>query len=194
MSELLQALFRETHVKQLLPQMICGKLVANLLSMLSNTLKPSCILEVGTFTGYSALSMVEGLAPNGKLITIDINEELQTLQEKYFAASGHSEKIERLLGDARELIPELPGPFDLVFIDADKENYVSYYNMILPKLSQGGYILADNALWSNKVLDESETDKETRGLRAFNKLVQSDESVENILLPLEDGLMMIRKK
>lgn len=191
--ELLQALNRETHVKQLLPQMLCGNQVGMLLRMLSKTIEPNRILEIGTFTGYSALCMAEGLKESGNLVSIDINPELKPIQEKYFELGNIASRIETHVGDAMEIIPKLEGHFELVFIDADKEHYQAYYEMILPLVPSGGYLVVDNVLWNSKVIDPNECDKETLGIRAFNDFVQADPRVENVLLPMEDGIMLIRK-
>jgi len=163
--------------------------------MVSKMIRPLHILEIGTYTGYSALCLAEGLAEGGKLKTIDCNEELEDFVKGQFEASGQGEKINFLVGDAQVLIPTLNESFDLVFIDADKENYLLYYNLIFDKIPSGGYILADNVLWSGKVIDEaSNNDRDTQALKMFNETIQSDERVENVLLPLRDGLMLIRKK
>ncbi len=194
-SELLQQLNRETWSKILMPRMLSGHLQGRVLSMFSKMLQPSRILEIGTYTGYSALCLAEGLTQDGKLYTIDINEELEPIVQKYLKASPLGSKIISLTGDAMQLIPPMTDTFDLVFIDADKENYSNYFDLAFPKLRQGGVIIADNVLWSGNVLKtQSEMDEETSSLDAFNKKVQSDNRVENVLLPVRDGLMVIRKK
>ncbi len=190
----LAQLDRETHVTKLMPQMICGELVGGLLRLLSNTLKPKRILEIGTFTGYSAICMAEGLVEGGELITIDINSENRTIIDKYLHATGHQDKVKILTGDAKDLIPTLSGSFDLVFLDGDKESYTTYFEMIKPLLNPNGIIVADNVLWNGKVLDEKEIDKESKGIKQFNQVVQADPEVENVLLPFNDGLMIVRKK
>ncbi len=193
-SELLSALNRETWQKIVMPRMLSGHIQGRFLSMISKLQRPERILEIGTYTGYSALCLVEGLSESGKLYTIDINDELQPIQDKYFEKSSRKESIHRLFGDALSIIPELNEEFDLVFIDADKDNYINYYNLLIDRLKPGAILLADNVLWSGKVTKPASTnDLETRILQEFNILVTRDARVENILLPIRDGLMMIRK-
>lgn len=193
-SELLSALNRETWQKIVMPRMLSGHIQGRFLSMISKLQRPERILEIGTYTGYSALCLVEGLSESGKLYTIDINDELQPIQDKYFEKSSRKESIHRLFGDALSIIPELNEEFDLVFIDADKDNYINYYNLLIDRLKPGAILLADNVLWSGKVTKPASTnDLETRILQEFNVLVTRDARVENILLPIRDGLMMIRK-
>lgn len=191
-SELLQKINRETHANVLMPRMLSGHLQGRFLSMISQLVRPRHILEIGTFTGYSALCMVEGMTADGTLITIDKNEELEARVRGYFEAAGMSKRIDYRIGDATQIIPTLDMKFDLVFIDADKENYSNYYDMVIDKLNLKGIILADNVLWSGKVLDEK-PDKDTSAIMAFNKKVTDDPRVENVLLPIRDGIMMIRK-
>ena len=191
--ELLQQLTRETWQKVINPRMLSGHLQGRVLKMFVQMMRPKNILEIGTYTGYSALCMAEGLADDGRLITIDINDELQWIQDKYFSLSPHGQKIERHFGDARELIPSFSGDFDLVFMDADKENYLHYYELLLSRLKPGAVILIDNVLWSGKVLHEpNPNDKETQVMQELNKLVTEDPRVENVLLPVRDGLMAVR--
>jgi len=191
--ELLQQLSRETWQKVINPRMLSGHLQGRVLKMLVQMMRAKTILEIGTYTGYSALCMAEGLPEDGRLITIDINDELQWIQDKYFTLSPHGRKIERHFGDARELIPMLPLDFDLVFMDADKENYLHYYELLLTRLRPGAVILIDNVLWSGKVLHEPHpNDKETQVMKALNKRVTEDPRVENVLLPVRDGLMAVR--
>src|SRR5258708_9104616 len=161
--------------------------------MISKLLRPKNILEIGTYTGYSALCLAEGLQPDGKLITIDINEELENRVRNYFKESGFGDKIDYRVADARKIIPTLKEIFDLVFIDADKENYSLYFDLVIDKASSGGLILADNVLWSGKVLDVK-PDKDTSAIIEFNKKIQNDPRVENLLMSLRDGVMMIRHK
>ena len=191
-SELLQKINRETHANVLMPRMLSGHLQGRFLSMISQLVRPRNILENGTFTGYSALCMVEGMTADGTLITIDKNEELEARVRGYFEAAGMSKRIDYRIGDATQIIPTLDIKFDLVFIDADKENYSNYYDMVIDKVNLSGIILADNVLWSGKVLDEK-PDKDTSAIMAFNKKVTDDPRVENVLLPIRDGIMMIRK-
>lgn len=192
-SSILYELNRQTHLKALMPRMLSGHLQGRLLSMLSHMLAPRRILEIGTYTGYSALCLAEGLQPDGKLITIDKNEELEDLAKSFFSKAGMLHKIKMIIGNALEILPQLNETWDLVFIDADKINYSRYYEMVLPKVRKNGWIIVDNVLWSGKVADSQFTDKDTQALRNFNKIVQNDPSVENLLLPIRDGLMLIRK-
>lgn len=193
-SELLARLNRETHLKVLSPRMLSGHMQGRILSLLSKLLNPELILEVGTYTGYSALCMAEGLREDGKLHTIDVNEELQEMCRRYFDESGYGKQIVSHLGDARNIIPEIPGIFDLVFIDADKENYQVYFNLVADRMRRGGLIIADNVLWSGKVVKLArENDKDTRALQTFNDVVCKDPRFEALLLPVRDGLMILRR-
>ncbi len=193
-SDLLQKISRETHLEVLQPRMLSGHLQGRVLSILSKMIAPQLILEIGTYTGYSALCLAEGLKNEGKIITIDKNEELEKRVKFYFAESQYHHQIDFRIGNAMELISNLNETFDLIFIDADKSNYLNYYNLILPKLKHGGFIIADNVLWSGKVLQPIEkTDLDTSALLDFNKTVQKDARVENVLFPIRDGLMIIRK-
>lgn len=192
--ELMYKLNRETFLKTIYPNMISGSVQGKVLEMISRMVRPERILEVGTFTGYSAIAMAKGLNHNGKLITIDINEELEGFIRKYFDKSGLNDKIELIIGNALEIIPSLDEIFDLVFIDADKENYKNYYELALPKLRSGGFIVADNVFWDGKILeDDSKSDKETLGIKQFNEHVKNDDRVEQVLLSVRDGLMLVRK-
>lgn len=193
-SVLLNELTRETHKKVLMSRMISGHLQGRVLSMLSHMIRPVRILEIGTFTGYSALCLAEGLAEGGKLITFDKNEELETMAREFIAKAGFEEQIDYLVGDAMELVPEITGPLDLVFIDADKINYYNYFKLVLEKVRPGGFIIADNVLWSGKVVETGKKiDKDTQALLDFNRLVHADDRVEKVLFPIRDGLMVIRK-
>jgi caffeoyl-CoA O-methyltransferase len=192
---LLAKLNRDTHVRILQPRMLSGHFQGRVLSMLSQMIRPECILEIGTYTGYSALCLAEGLTETGKLITIDVNAQLEDFVRGYLAESPLNGKIDYRIANAMELIPQLDEQFDIVFIDADKQNYINYYHLVFDKVKPGGYILADNVLWSGKVTGEYETlDKDTRLLMDFNKLIQEDERVENVLLPVRDGIMIVRKR
>lgn len=195
-NEVQQALNRETYANVLMPRMLSGHLQGRVLSMFSQMLRPRRILEIGTYTGYSALCMAEGLTDDGILHTIDINEELETMVRTHIAKAGFENKIQFHIGNAMQIVPALYETFDLVFIDADKENYSHYYDMVFDKLRTGGIIIADNVLWSGKVLDEKELakDLETKALDQFNKKVHTDTRVENVLMPIRDGLMVVRKK
>lgn len=189
---LLKRIDRETHVHVLRARMLSGHLQGRILSMISHMIKPDRILEIGTYTGYSAVCLAEGLSVQGKVITLDINEELEDRVRNYFSKSDFGDKIDYRIGDASDIIPNLTDVFDLVFIDADKERYLHYFNLIIGKVRPGGFILADNVLWSGKVLDEA-PDKDTRAIVEFNKAIQDDPRVENVLLPVRDGIMMMRK-
>ena len=188
----LYELYRETNLKAINPIMLSGHLQGRFLSMLVHLIKPKLILELGTYTGYSAICLAEGLPSDSKIISVDRNEELFYLAKKYFEKSGVSDKIELMVGNAMDIIPKLDLEFDMVFIDADKLNYLNYYHLIIDKVKQNGLILADNILWYGKVVtDDSGAD--TLALKAFNEFVQNDPRVENVLMPLRDGMMMIRK-
>ncbi|MDP3557244.1 MAG: O-methyltransferase [Bacteroidota bacterium] len=191
-SELLKELNRETNLKINQPRMLSGHLQGRLLSFLSKLIKPNQILEIGTYTGYSALCLAEGLTENGKLITIDPNEETNHFAQQFFNKSFYKDKIEIIEGQANSIIPTLKQKFDIVFIDADKKNYVLYYELIIDKVKAGGLIIADNVLWSGKVIEKS-MDNDTLAIHQFNQKVNSDPRVENLLLPVRDGLMLLRK-
>lgn len=193
-SEVLRELNRETHAKVLMPRMLSGHYQGRLLSLISKMIRPQRILEIGTYTGYSALCLAEGLTENGKLITIDINDELKPMVEKYVHKAGMNHKIEIMNGDAGTIIPQLTDTFDLVFIDADKIRYSLYYDLVFDKVKSGGFILADNVLWSGKVVDPAATDKDTNALIAFNKKVSEDSRTEKVILPVRDGIFLIRKR
>jgi len=190
---LLKELNRETHLKILNPRMLSGAFQGRLISIISKLIKPKKVLEIGTYTGYSALCIYEGLDKKGIIHTIDKNEELVEIQKKYFKKTGEREKFIQHTGNALEIIPEINETFDLIFIDADKENYINYFNCIIDKLNTNGVILADNVLWSGKVTDERQQDETTKILRLFNELVNNDNRVETILLPIRDGISIIRK-
>lgn len=193
--ELLAQLNRETWQKVINPRMLSGHLQGRALSMFSKMIRPKYVLEIGTYTGYSALCLAEGLKEDGNLITIDINDELQSIQDKYFSLSPFGKKIERQFGNALDIIPTLNYDFDIVFMDADKENYLNYYHLLIGKLKPGSYILVDNVLWSGKVTKPAnEKDIETQVMQELNTLITQDERVENVLLPLRDGLMIVRVK
>lgn len=191
--ELLAALNRETHQKILQPRMLSGHFQGRVLSMVSKLVNPQHILEIGTYTGYATLCLAEGLRAGGTLDTMDNNEELYDFQRKYFDLSAWKDCIIQHLGNALDMIPSLNKKFDLVFIDADKENYINYYNMILPLMNKGGIILSDNVLWSGKVLEPLKVnDKSTQILVEYNKLLKEDPRVETVLLPIRDGLTVSR--
>jgi caffeoyl-CoA O-methyltransferase len=193
--EILKHIDRETHAKVLMPRMLSGQLQGKTLELFTKMINPDVILEIGTYTGYSAVCMARGLSGKGKLITLDINDELEEMVRGFFAKAGLADKIDYRLGNALEVIPQLEGNFDMVFIDADKINYARYYDLVIDRVNQGGIILADNVLWSGKILAQSGTkiDKDTKALMDFNQMIQDDPRVENVLLPIRDGIMMARK-
>lgn len=191
--EILQDLYRETWQKALVPRMISGHFQGRILSMISKLTSPRTVLEIGTYTGYSALCIAEGLQEGGVIHTLDHNEELFDFQRKYFDRSPYKENIVQHLGEALDLIPDIEGPFDLVFIDADKSNYTNYFNLIIDKMSPGGVILSDNVLWSGKVTEQpEEKDADTRELIRYNRLLNEDSRLETVLLPIRDGLTISR--
>ena len=190
--KVLQELNRETYLKVQMPQMLSGHLQGQFLAMVTGMLQPKRILEIGTYTGYSGICLANGLAEDGLLYTIDVNEELQPMVETYIAKAGLTKKVKQLVGDARQIIPTLNESFDLVFIDADKVNYSTYYDLVFDKVRTGGYIIADNVLWSGKVLAEKK-DKDTLAIDGYNKKVLADKRVETFILPLRDGLNIARK-
>jgi len=193
--ELLQQLSRETHQKILQPRMLTGHYQGRVLSMISKLVNPKNILEIGTYTGYSALCLAEGMQNDGELHTIDINEELFDFQRKYFDKSRYGKQIHQHLGNALDIVPKLNMHFDLVFIDADKTNYANYFNIIIEKLNPGGIILSDNVLWSGKVIEDVKPDDlDTKALIEYNSLLKDDSRIETVLLPIRDGLTISRKK
>ncbi len=189
----LAELNRKTYTDVLMPQMLSGKVQGKMLQFISQMLQPQRILEIGTYTGYSAICLAQGLTDNGKLFTLDINEELESMVRDYFERSGLSKKIEYIIGDATKIIPQLNEQFDLVFIDADKQNYSLYYDLVFDRVRSGGFIMADNVLWSGKILDEKK-DKDTQALYEFNKKVHNDNRAESVILSMRDGVFLIRKK
>jgi len=192
-SPLLKKINRDTYANVLMPRMLSGHLQGRFLAMIAGMIKPKNILEIGTFTGYSAICLAEGLAEDGKLYTIDINEELEDRVKGYFEEAGLSKKIVYYIGNAMQVIPNLDVSFDMVFIDADKINYAAYYHLVFDKVCKGGFIIADNVLWSGKVVDSKKVDKDTQALMDFNDMVYNDERVEKVMLPLRDGLTIIKK-
>tara|TARA_B100000003_G_scaffold208067_1_gene227293 strand:- start:879 stop:1523 length:645 start_codon:yes stop_codon:yes gene_type:complete len=192
--EILKDLNKETYLKVLNPRMLSGHIQGRFLSIITKLIKPKKILEIGTYTGYSAICMAEGLIENGIIHTIDINEELISIQNKYFAKSKCNNSIIQHVGDARNIIKSINEKFDLVFLDADKENYIEYYELVIEKVKKGGLIIADNVLWTGKVVEpEKDDDQLTQYLIDFNKMINEDDRVENIILPLRDGLNVILK-
>jgi len=192
-SAILKKVNRETHAKIMMPRMLSGHMQGNLLSMLSKMIKPKQILEIGTYTGYSGICLAQGLQEGGKLHTIDINDELEKMVRGFFEEAQLTNKINYYIGNAMEIIPTINEKYDLVFIDADKNNYSNYYDLIFDKVNAGGFIIADNVLWSGKILDDKK-DKDTLAIDEFNKKVHADIRVEHMLLPVRDGLMIVRKK
>ena len=191
----LQELNRDTHVNVLKPRMLSGHFQGRVLSMLSHMIHPTDILEIGTYTGYSAICLAEGMKDGGHLVTIDVNEELEDMVLDYIEKSGNTDKIKSVIGNAMEIVPGLKREFDIVFIDADKSNYINYYNMVFDKVRPGGYIMFDNVLWSGKVLKEVKpNDKDTKVLVELNKLIHEDDRVQEVLFPIRDGLLIARKK
>ncbi|MDR6195886.1 class I SAM-dependent methyltransferase [Siphonobacter sp. SORGH_AS_0500] len=194
-SDLLKRLNRQTHVKILHPRMLSGHFQGRMLSMISWMVRPKVVLEIGTYTGYSALCFAEGLAEGGKVITMDIKAELEPFVREFLDQSDYKNQIDYRLGNARDLIPDLDEVFDIVFIDADKPSYSTYYDLTIDRVRPGGWIIADNVLWSGKVAQANvKIDKDTQHLLDFNAKIQKDDRVENILLPIRDGLMVVRKK
>ncbi len=193
--KLLQELNKETWQKALVPRMLSGHFQGRVLSMISKLIQPKSILEVGTYTGYSALCLAEGLQKKGVLHTIDHNEELENIQHKYFNASAYKNQIKTYIGEALEIIPKINDKFDLVFIDADKENYINYFHLVIDKINSRGVILSDNVLWSGKVTETpNPKDKDTIALIEYNKLLKKDPRIETVLLPIRDGLTISRVK
>tara|TARA_B100000809_G_scaffold166479_1_gene163751 strand:- start:492 stop:1136 length:645 start_codon:yes stop_codon:yes gene_type:complete len=195
-NKLLERINRETNLEVMRPRMLSGHVQGRLLSMFSKMISPQNILEIGTYTGYSAICMAEGLKDDGKLTTIDVNEELEDRVRGYFAEAGLSNRVQFLIGDAMEIIPLLDQQFDLVFIDADKSNYSNYLELVIDKVPSGGYVISDNVLWSGKVVEKfrKTLDKDTEALLKFNKDLHEDNRFENILLGVRDGLMILRKR
>jgi len=191
-SDSLNRLERETNLKTLAPQMISGQLQGMFFEMLSKLIQPDMILEIGTFTGYATLSLAAGLSANGKIITIEANKELKYLSDKYFSESPYTDKIEAIVGDALDIIPNLSHQFDLVYIDANKKVNLDFFQLVIPKVKSGGLILVDNVLWSGKVVGEKK-DKDTQIIHDFNQAILNDDRVENLVLPIRDGITMIRK-
>ncbi|MBU8891478.1 MAG: O-methyltransferase [Bacteroidales bacterium] len=191
----LAELNRETNLKVLRPRMLSGHLQGKILEMISKMINPEKILELGTYTGYSAICLAKGLKDNGILHTIEINDELEDLISKYLKKAGFENKVKLHFGDARNIVPEINDQFDLVFIDADKREYLEYYKIVIDFVKPGGFLLADNVLWSGKVIEqESSNDEYTKGILEFNKFIKNDNRVEKVILPLRDGLMLIRRK
>ena len=191
---LLEDLYRQTYTRFVNPNMVSGHMQGRILEIISKMIQPENILEIGTFTGYSAICLSKGLRPGGRLLTIEVNDELTAFAGSYFEKAGLTSVIQQFTGSALDLIPQLNYIFDLVFIDADKREYVDYYKIVFDKVRPGGYIIADNVLWGGKALEKNTRDPQARGIIEFNELITKDRQVENIILPIRDGLMIIRKK
>ncbi len=192
--EVLAELRRHTFLKEAYPQMLSGPVMGGFLQLFSTLLSPLRILEIGTYTGYSAIRLARGLAPKGKLISIEVNEELRATALLFFEKAGVKDKIELLNGDALELIPKLEDGFDLVFIDAQKENYSLFYELAIKKVRPGGYLIADNVLWGGKVIVQPDADPATRAIDRFNKMIREDDRINKLLIPLKDGVMLMQKR
>ena len=190
----LQELARHTYLKEVHPRMLSGHILGSFLTMFSRMLSPQRILEIGTYTGYSAICLARGLRPGGTLTTIEVNDELRSTALAYFRKAKLKEQIDLINGDALEVIPTLKDTFDLVFMDAHKDDYPAYYKLVIDRVAAGGYILADNVLWGGKVLDDHLEDQTTQTIDQFNKIIAHDQRVENLLLPIRDGIMVIKKK
>jgi predicted O-methyltransferase YrrM len=186
-------LYRQTYLRFVNPNMVSGHLQGRFLELISRMIRPSSILEIGTFTGYSAICLARGLKSNGTLITIDVNDELTDFALSYFRKAGLSRKIRQMTGRAQELIPGLNRVFDLVFIDGEKREYNEYFDLVIDKVRPGGYIIADNVLWSGKVVDKKTRDVQAKGIIKFNEMIKKQENIEYLILPVRDGLMLIRK-
>lgn len=189
----LEDLYRQTHLRFVNPNMTSGHLQGKLLEFVSKMIYPQNILEIGTFTGYSAICLSKGLRPGGKLITIELNDELESFSNSYYCKAGVDSKIVQLSGNALKIIPTLETTFDLVFIDGDKREYTEYYKLVIDKVRPGGYILADNVLWGGKVIEDDTKDPQTRGVIEFNEMIIKEKGIEVVMLPVRDGIMMIRK-
>ena len=190
----LEDLYRQTYLRFVNPNMVSGHLQGKLLELISMMIKPENILEIGTFTGYSAICLAKGLCPGGRMITIEINDELSAFAHSYFTRAGVDTKITQLTGRAQDLIPGLDLTFDLVFIDADKREYIEYYNLIIDKVKPGGFILVDNVMWGGQVIEKEITDPQALGIVNFNEMIRLETEIENVIIPIRDGLMLIRKK
>jgi len=189
----LEDLYRQTHLRFVNPNMVSGHLQGRFLEIISKMINPSKILEIGTFTGYSAICLSKGLKPDGLLITVETNDELADFAYSYFKKAGADSKIKSIIGRIQDVAENLSEEFDLVYIDGDKREYVEYYNLIIDKVRPGGFIIADNVLWGGKVLDKNSNDPQTKGIIEFNEMIRNQKNIENIILPFRDGVMIIRK-
>ena len=190
----LQDLYRQTHIRFINPNMVSGHIQGKFLELISIMIRPEFILEIGTFTGYSAICLSRGLKPGGKLITIELNDELSEFAHSFFCRAGAETKITQLTGKAQDLIPGLDNMFDLVFIDGDKREYLEYFKLIINKVNPGGFILVDNVMWGGKVLEKDTTDPQARGIINFNEMIRNHSDIEEVIIPMRDGLMLIHKK
>jgi caffeoyl-CoA O-methyltransferase len=190
---ILEDLFRQTYIRFVNPNMVTGPVQGKLLEFISLMVKPETILEIGTFTGYSAICLAKGLKPGGRLFTIEMNDELREFSRSYFVKAGFEFSIIQMNGRAQDIVPQMKLMFDLAYIDGDKREYTEYYNIIIRKMKPGGFIIADNVLWGEKVLDKSKKDPQTRGIIDFNEMIRQQTDVEKLILPLRDGVMLIRK-
>jgi caffeoyl-CoA O-methyltransferase len=190
----LEDLYRQTHIRFLNPNMVSGHLQGKFLEFISMMIRPENILEIGTFTGYSAICLSKGLQHGGRMITIELNDELTDFAHSYFCRAGMESRITQLTGKAQDIIPRLDVMFDLIFIDGDKREYIEYFNLVIGKLKPGGFIIADNVLWGGKVVEEDTVDPQARGIIDFNNMLKNTTGIENVIIPLRDGLMLIRKK
>ena len=191
---LLQDLYRQTHIKFINPNMVSGHIQGIFLELISRMIRPENILEIGTFTGYSAICLSKGLYQGGKLITIELNDELSEFAHSFFCRAGAETKITQMTGKAQDIIPALDKMFDLVFIDGDKREYIEYYNLIIDIVKPGGFILVDNVLWGGQVLDNESNDPQTRGIINFNAMIRLESKIEEVIIPIRDGMMLIKKK
>lgn len=189
----LKDLYRQTYIRFINPNMVCGHLQGKLLELVSKMINPSTVLEIGTFTGYSAICLARGLKADGRLLTIELNDELADFTKSYFQRAGIAEKIIQITGRAQDIIPGLTEVFDLVYIDGDKREYSEYYNLVIEKIKPGGYIIADNVLWDGKVVLKRTRDHQAKGIIEFNEMIKKQDNVEYVILPVRDGLMLIRK-
>jgi caffeoyl-CoA O-methyltransferase len=190
----LEDLYRQTHIRFVNPNMATGHLQGKFLEFISRMIKPEYILEIGTFTGYSAICLARGLRPGGRVITLEVSDELSAFARSYFTRAGLGSEITQVIGKAQEIIPSLDMMFDLIFIDGDKREYTEYYRLAIDKLRPGGFILADNVLWGGKAMDPESTDPQAIGILSFNDLIKNDATIEKLIIPLRDGLMLIHRK